>query len=316
MFSDKRLTEAYNNARVEYFDEKSRYIFFSDTHRGDRSLSDEFTGNVNIYIYALEYYFNNDYVYVEAGDGDELWEHSSFKHIRFAHSDVFDIMKKFYDNNRLIMLYGNHNMYLKNKHYVTSHLYRFFDEYNEEYIELFNGIDPCEALVLKNKNTGQEILTVHGHQGDFMNDQLWYLTMLTLRYFWRFIHIVGFQNPASPAKNFHKMHKIEKMYNKWIEKNMMMLICGHTHRPKFPKSHELPYFNTGCGIRAGWITGIEISEGKIMLVDWRVMPNKDGVLQIERKIAFGPELIENFDLKNHGFCRLNTAGRKYSQAAQ
>lgn len=30
----KRLTEAYNNAEIEYFDNNSKYIFFSDCHRG------------------------------------------------------------------------------------------------------------------------------------------------------------------------------------------------------------------------------------------------------------------------------------------
>lgn len=41
----ERLTKAYENARVEYFDENSKYVFFSDCHRGDGSLSDEFTKN-------------------------------------------------------------------------------------------------------------------------------------------------------------------------------------------------------------------------------------------------------------------------------
>jgi hypothetical protein len=73
MFTDRRLTEAYKGAKVEYFDENSRYIFFSDCHRGDDSVSDEFTRNQNVLLHALDYYFNNGYIYVEVGDGDELW---------------------------------------------------------------------------------------------------------------------------------------------------------------------------------------------------------------------------------------------------
>lgn len=40
--AEKRLTEAYKNAKIEYFDNNSKYIFFSDCHRGDGTPSDEF----------------------------------------------------------------------------------------------------------------------------------------------------------------------------------------------------------------------------------------------------------------------------------
>lgn len=297
MFTDIRLTKAYKNAKIEYFDNNSRYIFFSDTHRGDNSLSDEFSRNQNIFLYALDYYYYNGYTYVEAGDGDELLEHSKFKHIRLAHSDVFCTLKKFFDDNRFILLYGNHNIFLRNKEYVKKHFYHFYDEYNEEECELFKGIHPGEAMILKNKITGQEILTVHGHQGDFMNDQFWFGSMIMLRYFWRFMHIVGFQNPVSPAKNINKRHKIEKAYNKWIDKHKKLLICGHTHRPKFPRSGELPYFNAGCCIHSRGITGLEILDGKIMLVEWAVRADQVGVLKIKRKVIRGPEQIEKYNFK-------------------
>jgi len=56
MFSDKRLNQAYQNAKVLEFDDTSRLIFFSDCHRGDNSLSDEFARNQAIYQYAMAYY--------------------------------------------------------------------------------------------------------------------------------------------------------------------------------------------------------------------------------------------------------------------
>jgi UDP-2,3-diacylglucosamine pyrophosphatase LpxH len=293
--------QAYKHAKVEFFDEKSKYIFFSDCHRGDDSISDEFARNQNILLYALNYYYQNGYRYVEVGDGDELWEHPRFKHIRSAHTDIFTTMKKFFDESKLIMLYGNHNIYLKTKSYVVNNYYHFFDEYDEEVKDLFNGIIPYEALVLKYKPTHQKILTVHGHQGDLMNDQLWFLSMLLLRYFWRFLHVIGFQNPSSPARNMSKRHKIEKAYSKWIFKHKKMLICGHTHRPKFPKNDELPYFNTGCCIHTKGITGIEILKGQIMTVAWRIRADKNGTLMIERSIMRGPEPIEKYNFKSNAF---------------
>ena len=299
MFTDKRLTTAYNNAKLEYFDNNSKYIFFSDIHRGDDSASDVFARNQNVFVHALDYYYNNDYTYVELGDGDDMWEHSKYKHIRYAHSDVFIVMKKLYDKGRLVLMYGNHNIYLKDPNFVKKNLYYYFDEYNKNMTELFRGITPQEALVLKHKNTGQELFVVHGHQGDLFNDKLWYVSMISLRYFWRYLHVVGFTNPASPSKNAYKRHKIERKYKKWIRLHKRLLICGHTHRARFPKKGELPYFNTGCCIHTKKITGIEILNGKILMVDWRIRAEDNGVLKIVRTVVRGPVPLEKFDFKNN-----------------
>lgn len=301
MFTDKRLTTAYNNAKLEYFDNNSKYIFFSDIHRGDDSASDVFARNQNVFVHALDYYYNNDYVYVELGDGDDMWEHSKYKHIRYAHSDVFIVMKKLYDKGRLILMYGNHNIYLKDPNFVKKNLYYYFDEYNKNMTELFHGITPQEALVLKHKNTGQELFVVHGHQGDLFNDKLWYVSMFSLRYFWRYLHVVGFTNPASPSKNAYKRHKIERKYKKWIRLHKRVLICGHTHRARFPKKGELPYFNTGCCIHSKKITGIEIVNGKILMVDWRIRAEDNGVLKIVRTVVRGPVPLEKFDFRKNKF---------------
>ncbi len=301
MRTDIRLTKAYKNAKIQYFDDNSKLIFFSDIHRGDDSVSDEFSRNQNIYLYALNYYYNQGYEYVEVGDGDELWEYPTFKHIRLAHTDIFVVLKKFFDAGKLIMLYGNHNIYLKSKQFVDENYYSFYDEYHQERVELFHGLTPYEALLLKHEKTGQEILTVHGHQGDVMNDQLWFVSMFMVRYFWRFMHVVGFENPASPARNLYKRHKVERAYNHWIKENKMMLICGHTHRPKYPKEGELPYFNTGCCIRTRGITGIEILHGKILMVEWRVSVDENGIVRIERHVVRGPEPLDKYDCKNNPY---------------
>lgn len=284
MKTEKRLTQAYKNAKQVKIDDTSKYIFFSDLHRGDDSISDEFARNQTLIVSALQYYYNNGYTYVEVGDGDELWEHPNFKHIRTAHTDVFTVLKEFYKDKRFIMLYGNHNIYLKSRHFVMKNYYFYYDEFAEKVKELFVGLKPMEALRLLYTPSNQEILIVHGHQGDFFNDQCWFLSMIALRYFWKFMHLVGFRNPASPAKNQSKRHKIEKNYTKWIAKHKVMMICGHTHRLKFPRKDQLPYYNTGCCIHTKGITGIEILNGKIMLVQWRIQADRDGVLCVKRMV--------------------------------
>lgn len=301
MFTKQRLTGAYKTARVEKFDKTTKYVFISDHHRGDGSMSDEFTRNRNIFQHAIDYYYKNGFTYVEAGDGDELWEYQDAKLIKNAHPEIFSTIKKFYDDDRFIMMYGNHNIYIKNKSYVEEHYYTNYDEYSETFFDFLKGIEPIEALVLKHPETGQEILTVHGHQGDAPNDQLWIFTMLSLKYFWRFLHAFGIRNPVSPVKNIYRRHKIEKNYSKWIEENKMMLICGHTHRFKFPKKDALPYFNLGCCVYPTIITAIELEGETIQLVRWKIKGNEEGVLNIVREIMRGPAHVSEFDMRREDY---------------
>ncbi len=298
MFTTQRLNQAYETAHRISYDKNSKFILFSDVHRGDNSISDEFAHNQNIYYFALQYYYNEGFTYVEAGDGDELWEHSKFDVIRYAHSDVFMLLRDFYLNNRFVMLFGNHNNTFRNLNTIQNNLFHFYDEYEEFFNQLFPNIRVHESVILENRELDQEILVVHGHQGDFINDQIWPIMRFLSRHFWRYFHIIGFRNPASPAKNIHKRHKIEKNYTKWIQHSRKILIAGHTHRPKYPKSYELPYFNTGCCIHPRNITGLEIQNNEIAMVEWRIMPNASGTLQIKRRVTRGPMPIESFMLRD------------------
>ena len=291
MSADKRLTDVYRHASRHYFDKDSKYVFFSDCHRGDDSASDEFAKNQAIVMSALQYYYNNQYTYVEVGDGDDLWEHKQFKYILSAHMDVFSLLKKFFKEKRFYMLYGNHNIYLKDKQFVRNNYYYFYDEYTEKYEKFLFNLAPMEALLLKEKVSGQEILVVHGHQGDLPNDRFWVLSMIGVRYFWKFLQLVGIRNPASPARNQHKRHKMEKKYTNWLENHNVILICGHTHRMKYPRIKELPYFNIGCCVRTKGISTIELINNCILLVEWRVVAGDDGELRVVRKVIRGPNPI-------------------------
>ena len=297
MLTNKRLDSAYENARVIEFDKDSKFVILSDCHRGFGSPSDEFTKNQTTYIYALEHYYKEGFVYIEAGDGDELLEHKKLKTIVNAHRKAFETIKNFYNHGRYVLLYGNHNIYLRKEKYVKHNYQIFYDTYKEKYVDFFKDIKPEEAVVLKYKETGQEILVVHGHQGDFSNDQLWWLTAITIKFFWKFLHTLGAKSPTSPAKNAHKRHKIEKNFSKWIAKNRKMLICGHTHRYKYPRENELPYFNTGCCIYPTSMTALEIENGKVTIVSWRIIADEKGILKVERQFLRGMEDIGKFDLR-------------------
>lgn len=295
----QRLTEAYKEARVEMIDDTSRYIIMSDCHRGDGALSDEFLKNKNTFTAAMDYYWKNGFTYVEAGDGDELWEHESYKHIIRANRAVWEQLLPFHHAGRMIRMWGNHDLVLKDPAYVREHLWTTTSPETGEEEPFFDGLEAVQSVVFRHKETGQDILLVHGHQGDFPNDQAWRLSRFMMRAFWRYAHAFGFRSPTSPVANSYKRHKVERNYVKWIRQNRISLICGHTHREKFPRAGAMPYFNSGSCVYPSHITGLEIADGTIALVRWRVDPNEDAVLQVTRRVVAGPEPLSKFDLRHH-----------------
>ena len=53
MKANKRLTKAFKHAETITFDKNSKFIFFSDSHRGDDSVSDEFIGTRTFFYMLL-----------------------------------------------------------------------------------------------------------------------------------------------------------------------------------------------------------------------------------------------------------------------
>ena len=294
MLTNQRLDAVFRDAFPVTFDDTSKFVFFGDVHRGDDSLSDEFGRNRHIYDHALNYYYETGCTYVEVGDGDELIEQPHFRHIYTAHQTTFELLKKFFKAGRLLMLYGNHNRQMRDKDYLEKYYYTVHDEVSDTDEDLFPGMIAHEGLVLIHKDTGQEIFVVHGHQGDTISDQLWLLSFVTIRYFWRFMHILGVKYAASPAKNKHRRHKVEKSFARWNAHHDIIMICGHTHRPKFSKYGERSYFNTGCCIHPRGITCLELIYGDLSLVSWRTQSRKDGTLYVKRTVLQGPDPIEIF----------------------
>jgi len=291
MSVSKRLTEVFGSVKEIPFDDSSRFIFFSDCHRGDNSWADDFAHNQNLFFHALNHYYKKGFTYIEVGDGDELWENKRFADIRQAHSHVFWLMRKFHNEKRLHLIWGNHNIEWKNRRNIEKNLYRYYDERDDEYKSLFEDIEIHEGLVLKHSRTGKKIFVVHGHQGDLINDRLWWLGRFFVRHFWRHLQLLGIKDPTSPAKNFKKRIRVEKKLIEWVKANNQMLIAGHTHRSRFPKKGKPPYFNDGSCVHPRCITGIEIQKGEIVLIKWWLRPKDDGELYVTKKVLVGPKKL-------------------------
>jgi len=270
----------------------------SDCHRGDNSWADNFANNQNICFKALEYYYEKGFTYIELGDGDELWENKRFSDIREVHGDIYRILRKFHVENRLYMLWGNHDMVKKYPDYVLKNLYIYYDQQEDRYFPLFEGIKLHEGLILNHTGTGNKILLVHGHQGDLINDGLWRLGRFLVRNIWRKLETLGLHNPTSPAKNTRKRGRMEKIFIKWVQDNNQLLIAGHLHRPTLPSPGQTKYFNTGSCVHPRGITGIEIDSGEISLVKWNIKTKPDGTLYVGKDIISGPVKLHAYFFEN------------------
>lgn len=296
MNSRGRLDRAYKNAKEISFSNEDKFIFFSDCHRGDKSFADDFARNENIYFHALKHYYNEGFTYCELGDGDELWEHSSFENILMAHKNVYTLLQKFHRKDRLHLIWGNHDMVYKDQNYVQKHLTTYFDPKDGREEVLFKNLKYHEAIILRHLDNQQEIFLCHGHQADWMNYHGWRFNRFLVRVLWKPLQIFGISDPTSPAKNYKELIKVERRIKKWITNNNNRLtISGHTHRPRFPQPGDIAFFNDGSCVHPRSITGIEIENGRISLIKWHITTSETGTLQVTRVLLEGPQNLRDYN---------------------
>jgi hypothetical protein len=129
----------------------SRFVIFSDAHRGDGTGADDFAANSLIFKCALDYYLAEGFTLIELGDAEELWEVKRFTQIYITHTSIYERLAAFHDSDpqktRYIKIWGNHDLYWQD---------------NEAALRrLFPGISVYEAALLDGR-----ILLWHGHQAD------------------------------------------------------------------------------------------------------------------------------------------------------
>lgn len=292
--ADKRLSNVYRDAKVVAFNAKSKFILMSDCHRGVGNTGDSYLDNQELVFSALEHYHQNGFTYIELGDGDELWENRNMKMIIAAHSDAFWLLSLYYRENRLHMLYGNHDMVKRRSSFERRHFKERFCDIRNARIPLFPEIECTEGLILENEENKNRIFLVHGHQGSLINDTLWHLGRFLVRYIWRPLELVGFNAPTGAGRPHKMREKIERGLAAFAEKSGHLLIAGHTHRPVFPSPGEGLYFNDGSCVHPRCITGIEIENNALTLIKWSVMVRRDQTLFAGRQVLEGPVAIDDY----------------------
>lgn len=268
MSAGKRISRAFDEALKLPLDQNSRYILFSDCHRGIGNAGDNFLKNEFLYLAALKHYFQNGFTYLELGDGDELWENRSMKKIKNIHEPSFAMIAQFYHAGRLYALYGNHDIIKKNPSFQQKHFDFYYCARHQQH-PLCPGITFYSGIILQDALQKKDIYLTHGHQADTLNSTFWRFSRFLVRYVWRPLEKLGVPDPTSAAKNSTKKENTEKVLTEWARQNDHILITGHTHRPMIG-TKDSPYCNSGSCIHPAGITGIEIQNRCIILVKWSV----------------------------------------------
>jgi len=272
-FAFQRLNQVFESATIVPFDNAARIVFFSDVHRGDNGPADAFARNKALFLAALTHYYREGYTYVEVGDGDELWKNHRFSDIQHAHACVFDLLHQFNRQKRLHLIVGNHDL----------------PDMRARHVEK-DGILTYEGLILRHTQTGQQVFVVHGHQADLTSDRLNGMGRFMIRHVWKRLQLLGWVATAGREDWKNKQGIIERRIIEWVEARRQITICGHTHRPASTRYGAAPYFNTGSCVYPGYITGLELQDGKLHLVKWTAQsgPTQTQMFPIQRESLAPP----------------------------
>lgn len=289
---------------IPFDTKKDKFIIFSDQHKGARDGADIFALSAKNYLAALDHYYRENFIYINLGDSEELWE-NLFITVKRHNKPTFEKEKLFMERDRFVKIFGNHDLYWGNDPLAAVSLLQIYGK----------AIRVYEGAVLQTHVKGKplEIFMTHGHQGDLQSDGNWFSKWFVsdvwgpLQGFLRI-------NPNTPAYNNQLKTDHNRIMYEWSsQRKNMLLITGHTHQPVFRSLTELEnlytrldnakkanntaktaelekkitklhlqgntqpdfngyldtYFNSGCCcFNDGDITGIEIAEGYIRLIKW------------------------------------------------
>ena len=327
----KALSELFDNILhnpgkkglvIPFEEHAGKFIIFSDQHKGARDGADDFMLAEPNYLAALEFYSQNDFVFISLGDNEELWE-NSLSQVKKHNQATFEAEKKFIAQNAFIKIFGNHDLYWDNDPLAWMQLKNIYGEK----IKVYEGI----ILAVSIGNKELQICCTHGHQGDASSDGNWFSKFFVAN-IWAPLQAFLRINPNTPAFNTEKKTLHNSIMYEWsAQQKERLLITGHTHQPVFRSLTELErlykqfqmakrdnnsgaikelekeirkqekkftavsvdyltmvpsYFNSGCCCFSdGDITGIEIADGSIRLIKWEMQDQKSIRIVLE-EISF------------------------------
>jgi len=223
------LSEPGNKGLVIPFDKQTgKFIIFSDQHKGARNGADDFAAAEKNYLHALTFYSENDFMFINLGDSEELWENLLYK-IKKYNKKEFEAEKKFLIQQKFLKVFGNHDLFWDNDPLAWWHLKNIFGEK----VKIYEGV-VLKTIVDQPLNQIElTLFLTHGHQGDASSDGNWFSKFFVAR-IWAPLQAYLRINPNTPAYDAEKKTLHNQIMYEWSAKqNNIILITGHTHQPTF-----------------------------------------------------------------------------------
>jgi hypothetical protein len=239
--------------------EQTRFIIFSDQHRGAKNGADDFMKAEDSYLAALNYYFDNKFQYISLGDSEELWE-NTLTRVKKHNTLTFESEKRFILQDRFFKLFGNHDLYWDNSPLATQQLkviygkkLRVFEgiiiemakkgEQRQDKIEHVKKDKKPFSFLIKKPAVNDQALPIadcpltffltHGHQGDASSDGNWFSKFFVAN-IWAPLQAYLRINPNTPAYDEDTKTAHNLIMYEWSAKyKNLVLITGHTHQPVF-----------------------------------------------------------------------------------
>lgn len=92
MSNYNRIEKSFSKALRLSYNVLPKLVIMSDCHRGTGTWADNFLRNRPIYTAALKHYYQENFTYIELGDGDELWENRRFADVYNTHQEIYQIL--------------------------------------------------------------------------------------------------------------------------------------------------------------------------------------------------------------------------------
>ena len=249
-----------------------KLVIFSDLHKGDGNADDDFARNRNVYLHALSYYWSEDYIYVELGDGDDIWKARNYSAIKDVYPQIMDLRSKFQSAGRLHEFAGNHDIEKLDANWRAESRYP--------------GTEILEGMHLH--YGGHTFLLIHGHQADFFDSSIWKVMRWVNYYPNRLLELLGMASFSWVAKNYTKRNFIERKLIAWAHENNTTIIAGHTHKPTLAPDER--YFNSGSGVHPNGVTCLEFEGGSVKLCLWQKSVRSNGDMCIAKRVIKSADL--------------------------
>ena len=202
----KRLDYWLKNAQAVPITDEWKALHISDPHIEDRGEADDFQKNYLLFMNTIRDYLAGQYKICIQGDWQDRWEQSDEAKILSAYPDLFALIESEREKGNIFQIRGNHDEVLPFQ----------------------------QAVKFVHQGTGKTILCVHGHQGDWCNDQDSWIGRSFVRYIWAPAQrLLGLPDPTTATPDNLKKHNLTRdAFHTWANQEReidLEVVWGHTH---------------------------------------------------------------------------------------